>query len=72
MKRLRLFLTLSLTLSWLLTSGCLERQVYLEKGQSAEIARPVKIWVWVNNKDSGKRELRPFVAQSGDIVGRRK
>jgi len=61
-----------LLMSLTLTSGCLERQVYLEPGQKAEIARPVTVWVWVRNAETQKKELRPYVAQSGDIIGRRK
>ena len=67
-----MLLILSLTLSFGLASGCLERQVYLEPGQVAEIARPVAIKVWVKNADTGKRELRVYNAQAGDAVGRRK
>jgi hypothetical protein len=68
----RLFLILLLTLSSGLASGCLERQVYLQPGQTAEIARPVAISVWIKNAETGKRELRVYNAQSGDAVGRRK
>jgi hypothetical protein len=53
-------------------SGCLEREVYLEPGQVAEIADPVKIRVWIKNKETGKREKRLFRANSGDAVGRKK
>ena len=72
MKPLRLRPTLLLTLIFGAASGCLDRQVYLQPGQVAEIARPVAVQVWIKNAETGKRELRVFNAQAGDAVGRRK
>lgn len=72
MKLWKLSAILLLTMSSGLSSGCLERQVYLEKGQRADIARPVKVRVWIKNKETGKRELRVYHAQAGDAVGRMK
>lgn len=71
MKPLRLLLILTLTLTSGLASGCLEREVYLKRGQVLELARPVKAIVWVKNAETGKRELRTFNAQAGDAIGRR-
>ena len=55
-------------------SGCslafwrVDRPVYIERGQAAELARPVRAKVWVTV--DGKRELRVVDAQAGWYVGR--
>lgn len=72
MKLLKLSVSLCLMTSLLLTSGCLEKEAYLEPGQAAQIARPVAVSVWIKNKETGKRERRTYNAQAGDLIGRKK
>lgn len=55
-----------------MASGCLERPVDVKPGQFFEIAKPVKIEVWLRNAETNKRERRRIDAQAGYVIGRRK
>ena len=48
------------------------KKVYVGPGQYAELAKPVKIPVWITNGDTGKKEWRTVEAQAGWLVGRQK
>jgi len=70
-KLLKLLTILALLTSGAL-SGCSPREVYLSPGQIAEVARGVKVYVWITNKATGKRERRVVRANPGWYVGRPK
>lgn len=70
MKPSKWLLILTLMLTSGLSSGCLNREIYLKPRQSVEIAEPVRIKAWVKNADTGKREKRILKAQAGYVVGR--
>ena len=72
MKQLRWPLSLCLMLLLTTASGCLDRPVYLEKGQGCEVAERAKVKVWIVNKETQKREKRTLTLQPGYAVGRRK
>lgn len=73
-KRWKLSLTLMLALT--IASGCsvwpFDKEVYVGRGQYAEIAKPVAVRCWITNKETGARELRIVRAQAGWSVGRPK
>ena len=48
------------------------KKVYVGPGQYAEIAKPVKVPVWITNGDTGKKEWRIVEAQAGWLIGRQK
>lgn len=71
MKQSKWLLILLLTMSSGAASGCLEREVYLERKQVVEVAEPVNVMVWILNKETGKREKRLLRAKEGYGIGRR-
>ena len=66
-KWILIFLTVGATLN-----GCNilfpSRPVYIENGEAAELARPLKARVWVNV--DGQTQLRTVDAQPGWYIGR--
>ena len=76
MKRLQWLIVTTLLMT---ASGCSDligmfraKKLYVGAGQYAEIAKPIKVPVWITNGDTGKKEWRIVEAQAGWLVGRQK
>ena len=80
MRLYKLIMIMTLSLLGLMLTGCSfsampfmldkAKPVYISENQVAEIARPVKARVWINNAETKKKELRTVSAQAGWYIGR--
>lgn len=70
MRQWKLIAILALSAASGALSGCSPREVYLGPGQIAELRDPVKVQVWIRNKETGKKEWRLLRAKAGWFIGR--